>query len=658
MKGLLRIIPLLTMLMFPVSLTGQEPGMDAISLLAEELAVNDTDPETLSRLVDRLQELVDNPVMINTGEKAEISRLFFLSDMQVDAIVSYIFTTGQILSVYEIGSIPGFDKATADRMRPFISLADIALAHTKAKRCSNSILSNLIIKPGEKDTTSPGSMLKSLSRYRFDSGRFSAGLTAEKDAGEQFLTGSPPLPDFLSVSASYSGEKYLDRIIIGDYSARFGQGISVNSGFSTALSLSSQGYTPARDEIEPYTSTDENRFFRGVAAEFTVNKLGFSMFISRDNKDASIGLSSDSVTRIVKNLYTSGLHDTPSSLAKKDALSLTTVGINAVYNLKPVRIGILWTGNRFGLPFSKDAADPRELYKFEGRNNSTLSAYYTGQAGRFLFSGELALNDPANISAVQGITGRLSERLTVNFLYRYYAPGFTTFTGKGPGYSSSSSNENGLMGNFSLEAFEHFFISGGVDICRFPWLKPGYSNPSLTRKSEIKIRYLPSRELNLDFSVDTRYSTAEGSEENQVPRADTSRSVRFRSLATYSFARDLSLATRFDYKITGPSGGRGALLAQDVIFSIARLPMKFWLRYSIFNVDSWDSRLYIYENDLLYSYSVPAFSGKGTRFYMLARWDINNKTSLRIKYAVTSMSGDDPGNEDTNELRLQFMMSF
>ena len=139
-------------------------------------------------------------------------------------------------------------------------------------RWRNTLLSNFSVKPGNNDTSSLGSPWKILTKYKFTAGGFSGGLTVEKDPGEKFLTGNPPLPDFLSAHIAYNGNGLIRRIIVGDFSARFGQGTNINTGIRRGISLTSPGYMSASDEIKPYTSTDENNFFRGVAAEFSVKK--------------------------------------------------------------------------------------------------------------------------------------------------------------------------------------------------------------------------------------------------------------------------------------------------------------------------------------------------------------------------------------------------
>jgi hypothetical protein len=100
----------------------------------------------------------------------------------------------------------------------------------------------------------------------------------EKDPGEKLLIGTPPLPDFLSAQIAFYGPGVLRRIIVGDYSARFGQGTNINTGIRRGISLTLPGYMSASDEIKPHTSTEENRFFRGLAAGFSFRNIELSIY--------------------------------------------------------------------------------------------------------------------------------------------------------------------------------------------------------------------------------------------------------------------------------------------------------------------------------------------------------------------------------------------
>ena len=102
---------------------------------------------------------------------------------------------------------------------------------------------------------------------------------------EKNNSGSPPLPDFLSGYVEYSGKRLLKKVIAGDFSVKFGQGTAINNGIHTGLPLTATGYFPSRNDIKAYTSTDENNYFRGIAAGISAVKSDLLIFISHNRID-------------------------------------------------------------------------------------------------------------------------------------------------------------------------------------------------------------------------------------------------------------------------------------------------------------------------------------------------------------------------------------
>ena len=58
-----------------------------------------------------------------------------------------------------------------------------------------------------------------------------------------------------------------------------------------------------------------------------------------------------------------------------------------------------------------------------------------------------------------------------------------------------------------------------------------------------------------------------------------------------------------------------------------------FIRY--FHTNDYSSRLYVYERGLLYSFSFPAFYGKGLRYSLFARADFNRHLMLIMKCGST-----------------------
>ena len=626
--------------------------------IAEELAADESDPEAVSVFIDRLHELSENPVRINNPNGEELSRLFFLSDFQVKAIKEYVQSSGQIVSIYELANIPGFDKETAEMITPFITFENKFINNQDSARLRHSIISNFSIKPHNRDTSSLGSGWRILSKYKFAAGRFSGGCTTEKDPGEKFLTGSPPRPDFLTGYLAFRGDGPVRSIIVGDYSARFGQGLNINTGMRQNISLTSIGYLSASDEIKPYTSSEESRFFHGAATRLAIKDLELSLFFSKNYLDATLGSSSGTSNDYIESFYMAGLHNTYALLNKKDNISMGMYGFDISYTLKNVKAGIIISKNKISLPVYTVQDDPEKVFDFTGNENNLYSIYYNSLIKRILLFGEFTSDNLKKYAIIQGMSMRPSNRLTINVLLRNYSSGFTTFYGQGTGISSGTNNETGIQGSFSLEALKHLFINGGFDSHDFPWLKYRCSAPTSGLRKELKMRFLPSENLSVEASYHYQFSMVDNDKQQGVPGQDQIITRSIKVSARYTTNDNLTFASRADYKIVNESGSRGFILYQDINYAFRKIPLTIWARYCLFNTTDWSSRIYTYENDLLYSFSIPALSGEGSRSYIMTKWKIGDFGEIRIKYGVTSLLSVGNSVENTDEIKMQFRVWF
>lgn len=627
------ICTILIIISFPC-FSQQAKESQMISDIAEELAADESDPDAAALFTEYLSELSENPVKINSADEDEISRLFFLTPFQVKALAAYVRTSGKILTVYEIPSIAGFDRHIAEMIMPFIALEETAEADSLNKSVHATLISNFIFSPGKKDTSYLGSGLRNLTRLKVYSGRFSATLTSEKDAGEKFLSGSPPLPDFLSGSLCLSGKKLVKAIILGDYSLRLGTGIGINSSVRQAVRLTQPGIPACNDRLRPYSSTGETNFFRGAAAEFALAGSSLIIFGSLNRSDATLETGADT-TMYIKSLYTSGLHNTESLLQKKDNITVTCYGISYSLSTSNFKAGINWTETRFSLPFKKEPGDPESVFDFEGKTNGLLSVNYSAVAGRMIIYGEASLNNSHSCAIVQGLSMRPSDRLSINLLLDSYPAGFTAFGGNGPVSGSGSSPQKGICAGFTFEAAKRFYILGGASLTIYPWLKYRCSFPSSARRHEITARFIPSDMVSMELNYGYRQSVYNQERMAGAPASRTTELRNIKLLFRYNSSDRLFLTTRICLNSFSPGKSHGAMILQEAGFTLKNTPVSIWMRYCLFGTDNWDTRIYVYENDLLYNFSIPALYGEGSRSYIMVKASLGRRLELRAKYGIT-----------------------
>ncbi|MDR0835586.1 MAG: helix-hairpin-helix domain-containing protein, partial [Tannerella sp.] len=81
------------------------------------------------------------------------------------------------------------------------------------------------------------------------------------------------------------------------------------------------------------------------------------------------------------------------------------------------------------------------------------------------------------------------------------------------------------------------------------------------------------------------------------------------------------------------TSNKGWLISQNVGYNHPEKPLKIDVFAAFFNTDDYNSRIYSYEKNLLYSFSIPSFYGKGMRLSSVIRYDFSRNFYLTLKAA-------------------------
>ena len=78
----------------------------------------------------------------------------------------------------------------------------------------------------------------------------------------------------------------------------------------------------------------------------------------------------------------------------------------------------------------------------------------------------------------------------------------------------------------------------------------------------------------------------------------------------------------------------GAMLSESLAYTRDWLRLNAGLAY--FHTDSYDSRVYLYEQGPLYTYSIAQFQGEGIRYWLMVRAQLGQRLTLTAKAGVTN----------------------
>lgn len=643
----------------------EEENPDIINQTIERIAEQSDLELDYTELIENLRYYIEHPINLNKTNSDELKSLGLLNDIQITNLLNHIEKNGSLISMYELQSISAFDLKTIYIILPFVKIdvTDNKQRYT-LKEIRKYGTSQLFVRYSQtlenqegyrqaSDSlleTSPnarylGSPYKLYTRYRFQYyNQISVGATAEKDAGEEFFKGSQKRGfDFYSAHVFIKDISPFKTLAIGDYNLQFGQGLTLWSGLAFGKSGDGTFIKKSARGITPFTSVDENRFMRGLAVEKQIKDFRLFVFASKKKLDANTISAGDSLngeTSYITSLQESGLHNTTSTVEDKDAISETLLGGRVEYKRKKLGIGATTYFTRFS--DSLQAGNSLyEYYRFSGIQNTIAGIDYSYLFKNYNFFGETSFN-PWNggWATLNGIMAVTDKNMSFSILHRYFAKDYHVVYASPLQEGSSVSNEHALLVGYEFRFATRWSLNGYIDLFRFPWLNYRVDRPSEGKEIIFQLNYRPNKRSLIYFRYRQENKNINSSETYfNIVVPTIKQSYRFN--VTFPISTSFSFKSRAEYLTynDGSDGSKsGFLLTQTLSYRKPKSPFSANFTFAVFDTDSYDERLYAFENDVLYAYSIPAYYYKGIRYIINLKYNIVRNLDLWVRYARTEYS--------------------
>ncbi len=625
-----------------------------IESIAESSDENQTD---LTQLAEDLEQLKQNPIALNFTDAEELQKIPYLNVFQINSLLSYRKSTGLIYSKYELIAIHGFDQALAEKIAPFINFGtENGPPQLKLKNVLKYGRHDVIFRAaqvledraGYTDTSGKGYLGNPQNyylRYKWHYSKYlSVGLVAQHDPGEPFGGSYQNLgADFWAGHIALQNYGKLKKLIVGDYQVEFGQGLALWSSLAFGKSASSTEIKRYARGFKPFSGSEENRFFRGAAATYRFfDHLDVSAFYSKNTIDAN-RIVKDTTDEFdeVSSLQTTGMHRTQNEIDDKDANQLQTLGANANFKGQQFSVGI--TGVNYQLEHGLQAgSQPYQQFRFSGKQLSNFSIDANYLLGRNNFFGELAGSDNGALYGTVGLQSNPADGIYLSMLYRNMEKDYQSIF-NGPFGESGNYGESGIYMGLQWQLNKKVLLKSYIDMYQFSWLKFGVDAPSKGQDILGQLDFNWSRYAKSYLRVKTEEQETNGNNETAIRTLTTQRKTQLRLHHSYSLKGGFSLASRLEYSFyqKEETNDRGFALMQDFKYQLKKLPLQFATRIAFIETDSYDTRMYAYEKDVLYAFSIPAYYGHSTRFYLLGTYKMNRTISLQVRYAISRYTDRD-----------------
>ncbi|MFQ3575750.1 MAG: hypothetical protein SNJ77_04875 [Cytophagales bacterium] len=670
---------------FPLFLFAQNKELDMDGFIQELFSIQENDLN-YNDIYESVYQYFRQPMNLNKATRTQLGSLYILSELQLNSFFEYREQNGDLLSIYELQAIPYFNKSTIDRLLPLVYVSDGGLQSDnrsiwqKIREEDNHYMvwrTERQVEPkrgySENATASQryeGDPMKIYGRYRIQHfNDFSLGITVEKDPGER-MDWNPGIRkygfDFFSYHFMVKNRGKLKALVIGDFQMQFGQGLVLSSGFF--IGKGSETVTTVRRNnlgIRPYTSVLESNFMRGTAATYQLSKrLNITGFLSSIRADGNVNSLAGDTTinseEFLSTVYNSGLHRTEREMANRLNILKNEYGYNFSFSSldKKLHIGTTHLTTHFvnpgnvNRPLALAYFTPKEnetlnlkrnsliynQFEFSGTTNRLWSLDYQYTWQNFGFFGEFAISSSGGKGFVNGFLASLSPQLDFSMVYRNYQRNFHSFYGNAFGEATRNINERGLYTGIKYQPNRKWILAAYYDKFTFPWLAFLADNPTSGYEYLARLTHKPTRKITLYLQF--REERKDRNFKNNTTVSDfTTKTIRQNWMLNMDYNEDklISFRTRFQHNSFFHAGNwsRGAALVQDLVVNVKK-KFKVSSRFALFQTDDYDSRIYVFENDVLYSFTIPAYNGRGIRNYIIFNYKASKKLELWFRYARTT----------------------
>lgn len=594
-----------------------------------------------------IQELAFQPVDIHSDRVSELSEKGLITPLQLNKLREYLLMYGKILSIHELRLIDGWDENTFLKIEPYIALSPVGQYQPENRKWKPGIRQELLLGTfrvlersqgylpnGEDNAVAAaeysGSAWRIGLRYSLQAGKhLLAGIRAEKDPGEELLPyhDEYPLkmnyPDYLSGYVVIRDIKFIRSLCLGDYQIRFGKGITLSTGQSFNSWKSPFVTGSAYSRIRQHSSLAESGHFRGAALQTSLGNFSLHMFFSSRKADPS-GLDIDSTEMTTFTAFNeSGYHRTATERSRRGLVDERTAGAMLNFSNRWMHAGL--AGYRTLL--SVDMAPSRSTYaRFgaTGKKFDTAGGFIELWVRKSMAFLEVCLSDSLQTAVVAGFHTLLAPGIRFCIDFRHFPVGFSAGLHSGGwGPYGSRSGETGLGLGLEVGLPKRWVLKVVADVCENSWLRYRVDFPGKRNSLFLGLQHTTSA---TSFLLGYTYR-----------QADENFSSRFSYLGPVihwmkhqldmQYTVHLSEYLRYKSKVSyilldeGFSGKQdGIMFQQEMVYQMPEGRIRVCAGGILFHTGGYGTRLYAYEQDILYSGGSQSLYGRGVRSYILLKW--------------------------------------
>lgn len=633
-----------------VNLWGQAAWMEWEEQMGEE-----ENAVSWEERYEELSELAEHPFNVNTVTKEELELLPFLSDKVIEGILYYVYKYGPLVSLNELWGVEGMDRQTRLFLNDFLYVGEPVhrerfswknlWKYSKQEMWMrtdvplNQKAGYAVVPSGREDNFAGkryyGDPFYVNWRYRFQyRDNVYVSLAADKDAGEPFFRRYNRKGfDFYSASAQLKNIGRLHTLVLGNYKASFGYGLVMNMGFGMGKYTSFAALGRAGKGLSKYTSLNEANYLQGAGMSWKWNKRWvWTGFFSFRQQDATVD------NACITTLKTDGYHRLKKDMEKKNTVFNTLVGSNLSYDGKYFEGGLTVVYNVFNKMLNPTERLYNRYYP-RGKYFYNVGVNYKWYKGKFVFSGETAVDKQGKVATLNQLTYSPTVNTSWIVINRYYDKKYQSLYGNGFGENSRLQNEVGIFIGLETSFLRNIKLLCYGDFFYFPWYRYLVDKQKTTgMEGVVQLSYSPINSLDMwiKYSYKNKAKNYTASDEKKYVLPNIRQRLHYQ--LTYSPVNFLRWKTVVEYvrsSVFRKEVSNGVVLGSSLKLEIPRWALRTFLSGVWFRTEDYASRVYMYEQGLLYAFSMMSLYGKGERWAVGVDYNWKKRVFFQMKWGWT-----------------------
>ena len=604
--------------------------------LNEVMTVEDAGSTAWEQTYELLCELEQHPLNINHATREQLEELPFLSAQQVEGIMAYLWRYGRMESLGELMMISELDYPQRRLLTYFIYVDEQESANDRqplpslrniAKYGHHELIATGRVPFYERKGDNEGylgSKYRHWLRYQFTCGdQVKAGVVGAQDAGEPFFANKNKTGyDYYSLYVQLRNIGRVESLVLGNYRVSMGMGLVMNNSFSLGKLAMLQNLGRSTYTLRAHSSRSVSSLFGAASTIDLGRNLKLTAFASYSPADATLN-KDGTVSTILDTDY----HRTEMEMRKKHNLHLLKTGGSLRYNAHGLRLGVNTLFTHLDRTLKPNTSTLYRRHYPQGSDFLNLSLDYGYATPRWSLSGETATDRKGHLATINSVGLRLSDVASLMLLQRFYSYAYTSLDAQCFSDGGKVQNESGIYLGWTWQPSQTFRLNAYTDYAYFAWARYQVSQSSYSWDNLLQATW---QKHNWTLIGRYRFRLRQKDGEDKKTLINQ---LEHRGRLGIDYAGSHGLTGRLQIDGCRVQEAWGAMVSSSLSYT------RQWLRLNAgagyFHTDNYDSRLYLYENGPLYTYSMTQFYGEGIRYWLMARAVIGKRLMLTAKIGVT-----------------------